>query len=113
MTVSFLTCEGPISQTVLVDSGADANFMDSDVAKSLGLKFVPLSTRFKATSLDGTFLWALVQQTLAVTMIINSQHMEKNQLLRVPATYSTGDFGVLLAPATQPTGRLDHRWDPF
>uniref|UniRef100_A0AAV2KLN5 Retrotransposon gag domain-containing protein n=1 Tax=Knipowitschia caucasica TaxID=637954 RepID=A0AAV2KLN5_KNICA len=51
MTITSLCA--PRKQVVMVDSGTDANLMDIDLAKDLGLGLVPLAALLVATAVDG------------------------------------------------------------
>uniref|UniRef100_A0AAV2KQN4 Uncharacterized protein n=1 Tax=Knipowitschia caucasica TaxID=637954 RepID=A0AAV2KQN4_KNICA len=61
--VTITSLCAPHKQVVMVDSGADANLMDIDLAKGLGLEFVPLATPLVATALDGRLLWRVTHLT--------------------------------------------------
>lgn len=46
-----------------MDSGADANFMDIQLARKCGLHLIPLEESLKATSLDGKPLWQVTHRS--------------------------------------------------
>lgn len=77
ITVAFSVSGSVVHQPVLVDSGADANFMDINIARKFGLKSVPLQGQFRATSLDGSLLWEVTHQPTPITMHLNSNHCEE------------------------------------
>lgn len=60
-----------------MDSGSDGNFMDSSLARTLGLDSIPLPKRLKATSLDGSPLWEVSHQTTPLTMSFGKNHDEE------------------------------------
>lgn len=76
-TVSFLVSGSTIPQTALVDSGVDASFMDSNLARSLGQRSVPLVKFLKATALDGASIWEVTHQPSPIIMILGKDHKEE------------------------------------
>lgn len=66
-----------IEQPVMVDSDADANFMDTNIARKIGLEFVPLQNRLKTTSMEGALQWEVTHQTTPVLMHINQTIFEE------------------------------------
>lgn len=52
VTVSLCSVETSLSHAVMLDSGSDGNFMDSRLARSLGVQLIPLPVPVKTTSLD-------------------------------------------------------------
>lgn len=77
ITVSFLVSGSPVLRQVLMDSGADGNFMDSSLAKTLGLESTPLPKPLKATSFDGSALWEVSHQTALVMMLFGEDRIEE------------------------------------
>lgn len=77
ITVSFIISGTPIQPPVLVDSGVNACFMDSTLARMLGLTSTPLPDQLRATSLDGSFLWEVSHQTSPITMLTGDSHVEE------------------------------------
>lgn len=65
---------------VLLESGADANFIDSQLAEELGLEFVLLESRLRATSLDGRALWYVTQHTTPVRVVFFFTGKKDNSL---------------------------------
>lgn len=53
----------------LLDSGADASFMDAQYANDLGVTTVPLEQQLKASSLDGRPLWYITHLTTPLFLI--------------------------------------------
>lgn len=77
ITVSFLVSGSPVLRQVLMDSGADGNFMDSSLAKTLGLESIPLPKTLKATSFDSSALWEVSHQTTPVMMLFGEDQIEE------------------------------------
>lgn len=61
--VSLTSPSLALSHPVLVDSEADANFMDYDLASKLNLPFLPLPKPFDACALDGRLLCKITQHS--------------------------------------------------
>lgn len=55
-TVSLMSSSLSLSQPVLVDFGADANFMDYELANQLNLPSLPLTKPIDTSALDGRLL---------------------------------------------------------
>ena len=65
-----------LSHPVLVDSGADANFMDYGLAKRMGLPRQPLSQSLHARALDGRLLCKVTHHTPPVRITFADSHTE-------------------------------------
>lgn len=63
-------------QKDLIDSGADANFMDQQLAERLSPDFVQLERSLKAISLDGAPLWYVRHWTTPVKVPYSDGHFE-------------------------------------
>lgn len=81
--MQLTTWSASISQAVLIDSGADANFMDSGLARRLGLSSTKMCTDLKATSLDGRTLWHVSHQTSPVQVTFPDSHVEEMSFFEV------------------------------
>ena len=71
--------EGPSgSKTVgaLVDSGSDCNLLDWEVARSLGIRAVPLTNPLRAVSLESTPLSKITHISEPVRFIVSGNHTE-------------------------------------
>lgn len=62
---------------VLVDSGAEGNFMDSALAAKWGLPTTPLQTPLTARALNGAHLALISLTTVPVSLIISGNHREE------------------------------------
>ena len=70
----------------LVDSGAEANIMDTELARKLGLESQRLPYSVPARALDGHLLGAVTRVTAPVSMMLSGSHHEtiRFHLLRSP-----------------------------
>lgn len=70
----------------LVDSGAEANIMDAELARQLGIGLHHLSPPVPARALDGHPLGTVTHISAPVTMLLSGNHQESIQfyLLRSP-----------------------------
>lgn len=75
--VSLTSPSLALSHPVLVDSEADANFMDYDLASKLNLPFLPLSKPVDASALDGRLLCKITQHTPSVKLTFPESHTEE------------------------------------
>ena len=64
------------SLSALVDSGAEANLMDTELARRLGIKSLPLSTPIPVRALDGHRLGSIASVTSPISMTISGNHQE-------------------------------------
>lgn len=62
--------------TALVDSGAEENFMDFEVARQICLETVPLDTPLVANALDGRFMAKVTHHTKPLKLIVSGNHHE-------------------------------------
>ena len=74
--VSLTSPSLTLSHPVLVDSGADANFMDIGLALRLGLAPLPLSHPTFANGLDGRPLCKVTHYTPEITLSFGDKHTE-------------------------------------
>uniref|UniRef100_A0A8C5HTM3 Gypsy retrotransposon integrase-like protein 1 n=3 Tax=Gouania willdenowi TaxID=441366 RepID=A0A8C5HTM3_GOUWI len=65
-----------LSVTVLVDSGAEENFLDSDLARQLYIPSVPLDSPVEARALNGLPLATIHRRTVPVTLRLAGNHHE-------------------------------------
>lgn len=72
--------------TALIDSGAEANIMDVDLAQQLDIRRHQLSPPVPAQALDGHLLGTVTHISAPVTMLLSGNHHESIQfhLLRSP-----------------------------
>ncbi len=64
-----------LSHPALTDSGADANFIDKDLASKLNLLFFRLDSPMSATALDGLLMY-LVTHRIPATLTFPDAHTE-------------------------------------
>ena len=76
MSVELVTAEQRVVHLALVDSGADENLMDQQLAERLGLEMYPLSKPLDATALDGRLLCQVSHRTQLVRLDIKGNHSE-------------------------------------
>lgn len=67
---------GPQTISVLIDSGADASFIDSGLATQLNLSREPLPKPVPARALDGHLLGIVTHQTSSVGLLMSGNHHE-------------------------------------
>lgn len=67
-----------------MDSGAEDNFVDEDLAAQLGVSLEPLSTPLTAKAKHGGFLAKITHQTAPVTLILSGNHRERISFLSWP-----------------------------
>ena len=72
---------------VLIDSGADDSFIDSDLAKQLDLPLEPLPVPKDVTALDGRLMTQVQFRTAPLTLIISGNHREDLQLFVIPSPH--------------------------
>lgn len=75
--VSLTSSSLSLSQTVLVDSGADANFMGFELANQLNLPPLPLAKPIDASALDGRLLCHITHHTPPVRLTFPDSHSEE------------------------------------
>lgn len=76
MTVSLCVAGVAHPLAAMVDSVADASFLDTRLARSLGIQLTPLSSPLKTTFLDGSPLWEVTHHTVPVQMTFSNDHSE-------------------------------------
>lgn len=86
--VSLITSTASHPQKVLIDSGADASFMDKGLAWEFGLGSVPLERLVWATSLDGRPLWYISHRTTPVRVTFPMVTLNSSPSLNSPHTYN-------------------------
>ena len=74
--VSITSPTASLSQEVLVDSGFDANLMDTGLARRLGLEVRLLSEPLEASALDGRLLSRVTHHTFPVQLTFPDHHTE-------------------------------------
>lgn len=76
----------PVS--ALIDSGAEDNFLDVELAKQCNLPVQTLSHPIRANSLDGQLLAHVTQCTVPVTLCISGNHREEIQFKIISAPHT-------------------------
>lgn len=61
---------------ILVDSGAEASFLDQKFASITGIKLEPLSSPVQAQALDGGLLYSITHQSFPIKLIVSGNHQE-------------------------------------
>lgn len=61
---------------VLIDSGADANLLDQDLAFKMGIEQIALERPIRATALDGRLLCRVTHQTTPLRLEMSGNHSE-------------------------------------
>lgn len=75
-----------LSHPVLVDSGADANLMNYELARKLGLRRIQIPSPIPATTLEGRLIYMVMEQTSPVTLKFDDGHGDDNRLFLI-STY--------------------------
>ena len=90
----------PYSQhKALVDSGAAGNFIDSDLAYSLGIPIVPVDVPFLVHALDSRPLRSgLIREVTApLGMVSQGGHTERISLFLIDSCVSRGAVPILVS----------------
>ena len=74
--------------SALLDSGAEASFMDATAAAKWGVPLVEVSTPLVARSLNGQRLGRITQTTRPLTLRISGNHQEEVSLLIIDTPHS-------------------------
>ena len=74
--------------SVLVDSGAEENFLDQQVAAQAGIKLEPLERPRTALAVDGRLLARVTHRTEPLELVLSGNHRETIQ------------FNIISAPST-------------
>ena len=77
--VRLLLPEGSQTLATLIDSGSDANIMDSNLAQQLGVGRIPLPAPVSTNALDGRLLGTVTHMTAPIRMLISGNHHETLQ----------------------------------
>lgn len=75
--VSLCSSSVSLQQSVLVDSGSDANLIDSTLAKRLNLRLFRLQCPLEACALDGRLICLVTHRTQSFTLRFPDQHTER------------------------------------
>lgn len=75
--VSLCSSSVSLQQSVLVDSGSDANLIDSTLAKRLNLRLFRLQCPLEACALDGRPICRVTHRTQSLTLRFPDQHTER------------------------------------
>ncbi len=75
--VSLTSKSLSLRHQALIDSGADASFMDVQLAQKLNLTSVPLPEPINASALDGRLLCIVTHVTSPVTLSFSDSHTEE------------------------------------
>ncbi len=99
-----LLVKGTVYQVgALIDSGAEVDFMDSGLARRLGLPSMALADPILARTLCGTILTRITHVTKFVTLTLSGNHAEEIRFLLIHSpTHRSSGFGTHLAGETQP-----------
>ncbi|KAJ8333610.1 hypothetical protein SKAU_G00416180 [Synaphobranchus kaupii] len=81
------------SASALIDSGADANFIDSAFVKKFGIPTEALPTPITALALDGRSLGVVTHSTVPLQLILSGNHRETIQLLLIQSKQSSMVLG--------------------
>lgn len=81
VTVSLSIAGISYSQAVMLDYGTNASFMDSKLARSLGVQLTPLLAPLKMTYPDVLFLWKVTHETCPVRITFDNTHSEEISFL--------------------------------
>ena len=65
-----------LSISALVDSGAEDNFLDLELALQAGLQIVPLETPLVANALDGRLIAKVTHHTKPIKLVLSGNHHE-------------------------------------
>lgn len=65
-----------VTLPVLIDSGADGNFLDRGIVKKWGIRTQPLEQPVEAKALNGQVLAQIVEQTVPVNLHLSGNHKE-------------------------------------
>uniref|UniRef100_A0A4W6DG68 DUF4939 domain-containing protein n=1 Tax=Lates calcarifer TaxID=8187 RepID=A0A4W6DG68_LATCA len=76
-TATLQAASVSLLQPVLIDSGADANFMDYELAKRLRISPVSLDEPLEASALDGRHLFQVIHHTPEISLSFGNVHSEK------------------------------------
>ena len=96
---------------VLVDSGADDNFIDSNFVKSHDIPTYELSSPKEVHAVDGKLLELVTHKTEPLKLLLSSNHHKHLELCYF-FTSELCHSGNPLAQATQPSRRLVHCHHP-
>lgn len=66
----------PLTLSAMVDSGAEDNFVDEEVAQQAGFPIESLETPIVVRALDGKFLALVTHQTTPLQLILSGNHRE-------------------------------------
>ena len=83
--VRLLLPEGSQTLATLIDSGSDANIMDSNLARQLGVGQIPLPAPVSTNALDGRLLGTVTHLTAPIRMLISGNHHETLQFHILPS----------------------------
>lgn len=91
-TVSGLSSS--VNLQVLVDSGADDNFINSDFVYSTKFPAVRMDSPKRVSANDGSPLESITQQIVTLSLTISSNHHEHLRFLVIPSPSSPMVFGL-------------------
>ena len=77
--VRLLLPQGSQTLATLIDSGSDANIIDNDLARQLGVSRIRLPVPVPANALDGRLLGTVTHQTVPIHMLLSGNHHETIQ----------------------------------
>ena len=114
--VRLLLPQGSQTLATLIDSGSDANIINNDLARQLGVSRIRLPVPVPANALDGRLL-GTVHQTVPIHMLLSGNHHETIQfhilssprhplLLGFPRRHNPHIDCLLASPMLLPSSRL-------
>ena len=74
--VTLSSSNQSITLPVLVDSGADANFIDRGLVVKLGIKTIPLSHPMSVNGLSGRLVDCVEHTTIPLNVLLSGNHRE-------------------------------------
>lgn len=83
-----------VSVSLLVDSGADDNFISLDLARQAHLPVEPLPEPRMILGLDGEVLAKITHRTQTITPIVSGNHWEQIQFYLIRSSSSPGVLGA-------------------
>ncbi|KAJ8346477.1 hypothetical protein SKAU_G00278780 [Synaphobranchus kaupii] len=77
-----------VTSSALIDSGADASFMDITFARRAGIPTERLTSPISALALDGRSLGLVTHSTVPIQLVLSGNHRESIQLLLINSKQS-------------------------
>ncbi len=103
--------------SALIDSGAEGDFMDFELATRLGISSVALTEPISAKTLCGTLLTKITRVTQCVTLILSGNHAEEIQFFLIHSPSAPVVLGHTWLVKHNPHIDWAHKsilaWSPF